>query len=47
METFNEDRVQELAPGFHLIPLPYADDIRAAPIEKAYRGQISFRSIGR
>lgn len=24
--------------GFHLIPLPYADDIRAAPIEKAARG---------
>ncbi|KAK2467237.1 hypothetical protein APHAL10511_000786 [Amanita phalloides] len=23
--------------GFHLIPLPFADDIRAAPIEEAYR----------
>ena len=25
--------------GFHLIPLPFADDIRAAPIEEAYRGK--------
>ncbi|KAK7691202.1 hypothetical protein QCA50_006305 [Cerrena zonata] len=24
-------------PGFHLIPLPFADDIRAAPIETGYR----------
>jgi ATP-dependent DNA helicase 2 subunit 1 len=24
--------------GFHLIPLPFADDIRAAPIEEATRG---------
>ncbi|KAI0763322.1 ku70-like protein [Trametes elegans] len=24
-------------PGFHLIPLPFADDIRAAPQEKAFR----------
>lgn len=26
-------------PGFHLIPLPFADDIRAAPIEEAFRGR--------
>ncbi len=25
-------------PGIHLIPLPFADDIRAAPIEEAFRG---------
>lgn len=25
--------------GFHLIPLPFADDMRAAPIEEAYRGK--------
>jgi len=25
-------------PGFHLIPLPFADDIRAASVEEAYRG---------
>lgn len=24
--------------GFHLIPLPFADDIRGAPIEEATRG---------
>jgi ATP-dependent DNA helicase 2 subunit 1 len=24
--------------GFHLIPLPFADDIRAAPIEDGFRG---------
>ncbi|KIM88015.1 hypothetical protein PILCRDRAFT_3721 [Piloderma croceum F 1598] len=26
-------------PGFHLVPLPFADDIRAAPIEEACRAQ--------
>ena len=25
-------------PGFHLIPLPYADDLRAVPIDRAERG---------
>ena len=25
--------------GFHLIPLPFADDIRAAPVEEGSRGQ--------
>src|SRR5882762_10644262 len=24
--------------GFHLIPLPFADDIRAAPIDKGHKG---------
>jgi len=27
--------------GFHLIPLPFADDIRAAPIEDGFRGSWS------
>jgi hypothetical protein len=26
--------------GFHLIPLPFADDIRAAPVEEGCRGII-------
>ena len=25
--------------GLHLVPLPFADDIRAAPVERAARGQ--------
>jgi ATP-dependent DNA helicase 2 subunit 1 len=25
--------------GFHLIPLPFADDIRAAPVEEGFRGR--------
>ncbi len=35
-----DDGVQERPPGFHMIPLPYADDIRAAPVEEALRGVI-------
>lgn len=27
--------------GFHLIPLPFADDLRAAPVEKGYRGSFA------
>ncbi|KAM5544081.1 hypothetical protein V8D89_002267 [Ganoderma adspersum] len=38
-----EEKVDESGwrepPGFHLIPLPFADDIRAAPVEKAFRGK--------
>ena len=38
-----EEKVDESGwrepPGFHLIPLPFADDIRAAPVEKAFRGE--------
>ena len=26
-------------PGFHLVPLPFADDIRAAPVESGFRGR--------
>ena len=29
--------------GFHLIPLPFADDIRMAPIEEAFRGIVYFQ----
>ncbi|KAF9072547.1 ku70-like protein [Rhodocollybia butyracea] len=32
-----EENVEEMDPaGFHLIPLPFADDIRSAPIEEGY-----------
>ena len=31
-------------PGFHIVPLPFADDIRAAPIEEGYRGAL-FRVV--
>ncbi|KAL0945328.1 hypothetical protein HGRIS_000828 [Hohenbuehelia grisea] len=33
--------------GFHLIPLPYADDIRAAPIEEACRASDSLKDSAR
>jgi ATP-dependent DNA helicase 2 subunit 1 len=33
--------------GFHLIPLPFADDIRAAPVEENFRGRQPYRSIHR
>ena len=36
-EKVDEDGWNE-PPGFHLIPLPYADDLRAAPIDRAERG---------
>ena len=28
--------------GFHLIPLPFADDIRAAPVEEGFRGRLPY-----
>jgi ATP-dependent DNA helicase 2 subunit 1 len=28
--------------GFHLIPLPFADDIRAAPIQEGFQGTVFF-----
>ncbi|CAL1715872.1 unnamed protein product [Somion occarium] len=31
--------------GFHLIPLPFADDIRAAPIETGYRASDDLKDI--
>ena len=34
-----EEDQEEMDPGgFHLIPLPFADDIRSAPIDKGYIG---------
>ncbi|KAF8638964.1 hypothetical protein AX17_001825 [Amanita inopinata Kibby_2008] len=33
--------------GFHLIPLPFADDIRAAPIEEAYRASDQLKIAAR
>lgn len=26
-------------PGFHMIPIPFADDIRAAPIDEGHQGE--------
>ncbi|KAG2115015.1 SPOC like C-terminal domain-containing protein [Suillus clintonianus] len=33
--------------GFHLIPLPFADDIRAAPLEKAFRAPDEVKDAAR
>lgn len=38
-ESFNPDGGQDNAPGFHMIPLPYADDIRPKP-EKITDGML-------
>jgi len=43
LTTFSQkEQVEESGftdpPGIHLIPLPFADDIRAAPIQEAFRG---------
>ncbi|OBZ72522.1 ATP-dependent DNA helicase II subunit 1 [Grifola frondosa] len=34
-------------PGFHLIPLPFADDIRAAPIEQSVRASDELKDAAR
>ncbi|EEB93907.1 hypothetical protein MPER_07373, partial [Moniliophthora perniciosa FA553] len=38
-----EERVEEAGwtepAGFHLIPLPFADDIREAPLDKGHTGE--------
>ncbi|KAJ7598810.1 SPOC like C-terminal domain-containing protein [Mycena floridula] len=34
-------------PGFHLIPLPFADDIRAAPVETALRANDDLKDLAR
>jgi hypothetical protein len=31
--------------GFHLIPLPFADDIRSAPIQEGFQGAFIFWSL--
>ena len=31
--------------GFHLIQLPFADDIRSAPIQEGFQGALFFRSL--
>lgn len=31
--------------GFHLIPLPFADDIRSAPIQEGFQGTVIFMLI--
>lgn len=46
MWFFQEEKAEEGGwnepAGFHLIPLPFADDIRAAPVENGYRGKWIF-----
>ncbi|KAI0750167.1 ku70-like protein [Daedaleopsis nitida] len=46
-----EEKVDESGwrepPGFHLIPLPFADDIRAAPVEKAFRASDEVKDAAR
>lgn len=37
-ETFDEDGLQMDPPGFHIIPLPYADDIRRTPLDEMPKG---------
>ncbi|KAF4596792.1 ATP-dependent DNA helicase II subunit 1 [Pleurotus pulmonarius] len=34
-------------PGFHLVPLPFADDIRAAPIEEACRASDELKDLAK
>ncbi|KAF5359498.1 hypothetical protein D9756_002900 [Leucocoprinus leucothites] len=46
-----EERVDENdlvdPPGLHVIPLPFADDIRAAPIEEAFRASDDLKDAAR
>jgi len=42
MEELDENNAQIEPPGFHLIPLPFADDIRAAPVQTSQRGAYIF-----
>ncbi|KAI1792117.1 ku70-like protein [Ganoderma leucocontextum] len=46
-----EEKVDESGwrepPGFHLIPLPFADDIRAASVEKAFRASDEVKDAAR
>jgi hypothetical protein len=37
-EILDENQVQETPPGFNLIQLPFADEIRDPPIIEAHRG---------
>ncbi|RDX46256.1 ku70-like protein [Lentinus brumalis] len=46
-----EEKVDESGwrepPGFHLIPLPFADDIRAAPLERGFRASDDLKEAAR
>ncbi|KAI0682970.1 ku70-like protein [Cerioporus squamosus] len=46
-----EEKVDESGwrepPGFHLIPLPFADDIRAAPVERGFRAKDELKEAAR
>lgn len=37
-ERLAEDGAQLDPPGMHLQPLPFADEVRAAPVERAFQG---------
>lgn len=38
-EELDQDGVQITPPGMHLIPLPFADEIRDPPITEAHKGE--------
>ncbi|KAG8806185.1 ATP-dependent DNA helicase II subunit 1, partial [Serendipita sp. 399] len=39
-EVIDEDGNQERPPGFHMIALPFADDIRAAPVDETLKDSV-------
>jgi len=46
-EKLDEDGAQLDPPGFHLQPLPFADDVRAAPVESAFRAGEQLKDAAR
>jgi len=46
-EKVDDDGIQLDPPGFHLQPLPFADDIRAAGVERAYRAGEKLKDAAR
>ncbi|KAF8573937.1 SPOC domain-like protein [Ramaria rubella] len=46
-EKFADDGTQIEPPGFHLQPLPYADDVRAASVERAFRSGEKLKEAAR
>ena len=41
-EKLDDDGTQLDPPGFHLQPLPFADDVRAVPVDSALRGTLFY-----
>lgn len=39
-ERLDDDGAQLDPPGFHIQPLPFADEVRAAPVESSLRGTL-------